>query len=74
MLSTNLKFYRKNAGLTQLELAEKLHAGQSTVAQWENGERTPPIKRLIDIAGALGCTPAELIEVKTSESKEDENT
>lgn len=73
MVSENLKSYRKAAGLTQQGLAEKLHTGQSTVAQWENGERTPPVKRLISIATALGCTPAELLEIKDSKGEEDEN-
>ena len=54
MISEQLKMYRKSAGMTQQALAKQLNTGQSTVAQWENGERTPPVKRLLEIAKVLG--------------------
>lgn len=70
MFSERLKAYRKAAGLTQQALAEQLHAGQSTVAQWENGARTPQVKRLLDIAGVLGVTPSALLDNQTKEAEE----
>lgn len=64
MIGENIRSYRKAAGLTQNALANRLNTGQSTVAQWEGGERTPPIKRLLDIARVLGVAPADLLETK----------
>lgn len=60
--------YRKSAGMTQQTLADRLHTGQSTVAQWENGDRTPPVKRLLDIAAVLGVAPSALLDAGVEES------
>lgn len=70
MISEQLKMYRKSAGLTQQALAKQLHTGQSTVAQWESGERTPPVKRLLDIAGALGVAPSALLDDQAGKREE----
>ena len=34
----NLKLYRKESGLTQEQVAEKLNVSRQAVAKWENGE------------------------------------
>lgn len=62
MIGQNIRIHRKAAGLTQEALAKQLNTGQSTIAQWETGERTPPVKRLLDIARALKVSPAVLLE------------
>ena len=49
-----LKEYRKNQGLTQEELAEKLHVSRSAVAKWENGLGLPSDDSLDDIAALFG--------------------
>lgn len=69
MVAETVRAHRKAAGLTQKELAEKLQTGQSTVAQWENGVRTPPIKRLFDIAEVLGVAPAVLLGNQAQDRK-----
>lgn len=71
MVSDRLKEYRKAAGLTQQALAERLHAGQSTVAQWETGVRTPPVKRLLDIAAVLGVAPSAMLDAGAEENEGD---
>ena len=53
---------QKDLGITQAELAKRLHAAQSTVAMWENGTREPKLSELEKIAKALLTTPAKLIE------------
>lgn len=56
----NIEFYRKRAGLTQAELAEKLNVDQSAVSHWEKGD-WPPRRRLLPIlAQALDVTVEEL--------------
>ncbi len=42
MLKDNIKKARLDAGLTQLEVAEKLGVAQAQYARWENGGRNPP--------------------------------
>lgn len=51
-----LKLLRKEMGLTQTELAEKLGLKQATVAKLEKGERTPYIDYFIELAKFFNCT------------------
>lgn len=59
---------RKQVGLTQKELGEKLGIAYQTVAQWENNLRNPKIETLQKIAAALGVEAIELVP----EEKQDE--
>ena len=45
-----LKELREYEGLTQREVAEKIHVDRSTYAGWENGKDIIPLKRLNDLA------------------------
>jgi len=49
-----LREARKNAGLTQQEVADRLRKPQSFVAKYENGERRLDFVEMIDVAGVLG--------------------
>lgn len=48
-----LKIARKEAKITQVELAKKLNVTQGTVANWERGVREPDIETIQRIATAL---------------------
>ena len=54
--------YRKKAGLTQIELAEKIGASQSALSRWESGKETPSMEILEKIAETLEITPFDLFE------------
>lgn len=41
---------RKEQGLTQEQLAEKIFVSKKTISNWENGRTTPDIESLIQIA------------------------
>lgn len=43
VIGSRIKFLRARDGLTQRELASKLHIGNSTLSQYENGDRVPSI-------------------------------
>lgn len=62
-----IKQYRKDKGLTQAQLGEKLGVAQSTVATWEMGEIAPRTKTLIKIAEVLQCTVDELLQKEPGE-------
>lgn len=53
---------RKQRGLTQGELAERMNVEQPTVQRWEAGKREPSISTLQDIARALGVRPSEFFD------------
>ena len=60
-LRSVLKDVRKAAGLTQIELAERLHMEQSNLSKIERGERYIDTLLFIDYCRACGAVPAEVI-------------
>lgn len=55
-----IKAARKEAGLTQAELAAKLNVPYQSISQWERGTRSPKIETLERIADALGVPISEI--------------
>ena len=60
-LAKNLIRYRKNAELTQAELAEKLNYSDKAVSKWERAESVPDLYVLKQIADFYGVTIDTLI-------------
>ena len=56
LLAKNLAYYRKQSGLTQLELAEKFNYSDKSVSKWERGEGFPDIFVLKSLADFYGIT------------------
>lgn len=54
---------RKEAGLTQLELASRLGKPQSYISKAERGERRIDVVEFIELADALDVEPAMLISL-----------
>jgi transcriptional regulator with XRE-family HTH domain len=48
---------RKNAGVTQEDVAERLNRHQSFVSKYENGERRVDLIEFLDLAEAIGFDP-----------------
>lgn len=53
---------RKNAGLTQLQLAEKLNYSDKAVSKWERAEAVPDVTALISIADLFGVSLDSLVK------------
>lgn len=53
---------RKNAGLTQAAVAEKLNIAAASVCQWEKGKTLPESARLPEIAKLYNCTVDDLLK------------
>ncbi len=60
-VSENIRNCRKEAGLTQKELARRCNLAEITIRQYETGKREPRRGQIEKIADALGVPPAELI-------------
>jgi len=60
-LSEKVIYYRKRAGLSQEQLAEKLGVSRQAVSKWETGEASPDVNKLRALAEALGVTADELL-------------
>jgi transcriptional regulator with XRE-family HTH domain len=64
-LGERIKELRKAARLTQGELAEKVGVNPHTIKDYEAGRRSPPMKKLDLIAGAVGVSTSDLVNVST---------
>ena len=65
----NLKFYRKRAGLSQAELAEKCNVSNGTIGNIECGTTKPSFDLIFILASALKVPTSELF--KSAEVTED---
>ena len=61
IFSEKLQLIRKNKGLTQEELAEKLDISRQAVAKWESGQAYPDISNLIQISNLFNVTVDYLV-------------
>ena len=61
MFSENLKALRKQKGMTQEELASRLHVVRQTVSKWEQGRSVPDADLLVRLAEVLETTVAVLL-------------
>ena len=59
IFSEKLQLIRKNKGLTQEELAEKISVSRQAVAKWESGQGYPEITNLIQISNLFHVTDLE---------------
>ena len=69
MLSENLQNLRKARGLSQEELAERIHVVRQTVSKWEKGLSVPDADLLIRLADTLH-TPVSALLGDTVEPEE----
>jgi len=61
LLLTVLKAARKRAGVSQIDLAERLGNTQTFVSKCERGERRIDVVELVEFAEALGVPPLGLL-------------
>lgn len=61
---------RKEKGLTQRELAQRLFVSDKAVSKWERGLSIPDTALLVPLAQALGVTVTELLEGREMERSE----
>ncbi len=60
-IAKNLIQYRKAAGFTQAELAEKINYSDKSVSKWESGNGVPDVYVLIELAKIFGVTVDDLV-------------
>ncbi|MHB1535271.1 MAG: helix-turn-helix domain-containing protein [Acidimicrobiales bacterium] len=57
-----LRFARRQAGMTLGQLSRAVGRPPSYLSQLENGHREPRLSTVNQLAGALGCPPAQLLD------------
>lgn len=60
-LEEQIKHYRKQAGLSQEKMAEKIGVSRQAITKWENGTGTPDIANLMAIADLFQISVDELL-------------
>lgn len=63
-LATQLPLLRKEAGISQGQLADQLNISRQSVSKWENGTAIPDLERVIEIANILHVSLDELVLAK----------
>lgn len=69
MLGENLRRVRERRGITQEELAERVHVVRQTVSKWEKGLSVPDADLLMAVAEALQVSVSDLIGVDAVQAK-----
>lgn len=69
MFSHNLKTLRKQKGLSQEELAARLHVVRQTVSKWEKGLSVPDAVLLVQLAEILEVSVATLLGENVPDDK-----
>ena len=71
MLNENIKALRKSKGLSQQELAVKLHVVRQTVSKWEQGLSVPDSDLLLSLSEALETPVSTLLGETVAEREAD---
>lgn len=66
-IAKNLIYYRKRAGFTQAELAEKINYSDKSVSKWESGGGVPDVYVLMKLSKLYGVSIDELVCGETPE-------
>ena len=61
-IAANIASLRKNSGMSQAELAEKLHYTDKAISKWERGESTPDVDSLDEISKIFNVSIEYLFE------------
>lgn len=64
MFGENLKAIRVQKGLSQEELAVRLHVVRQTISKWEKNRSVPDAELLIRLAELLEVPVSELLDIK----------
>ncbi|MDD6906117.1 MAG: helix-turn-helix transcriptional regulator [Finegoldia magna] len=72
MLNENIKSLRKQNGLSQEELANKMHVVRQTVSKWERGLSVPDSDSLINLSEILHTSVSVLLGENIEETQQTE--
>lgn len=61
-VSSQIKKYRSNMGISQEELAEKIYVSRQTVSNWETGKNYPDIHSLLLLSSLFNVSLDQLIK------------
>ncbi len=71
-IANRLLEYRKKAGFSQEELAEKIGVSRQAVSKWERSEASPDTDNLVMLAELYGVSLDEMLGLKTAKTEKSE--
>ncbi len=71
IVANNLTELRKNARLTQAELAEKINYSDKSISKWERGEALPDLKVLMQLADLYGVSIEYFVTKDAGQNKKE---
>ncbi len=69
IIAANVSELRRQSGVTQLELAERLNYSDKAVSKWERGESYPDVATLKEIADQFSVTVDYLLQAEHPQEK-----
>jgi transcriptional regulator with XRE-family HTH domain len=66
-LGEQIRATRREGGITQEEVAERLSLNRTTIVNIEKGRQRLAVHQLVNLAAVLGCEPASLLPSEVSE-------
>lgn len=73
-LNEKIIYCRKQAGMSQVDLADALKVSRQSVSKWETGESNPDIKRLSELAKLFNVSADLLLSETEEEMPQGKNT
>ena len=62
MLSERIYQFRRNSGLSQEQLSEKIGVSRQAISKWESGISTPELEKLLALSECFDITIDELVK------------
>ena len=70
IIARKISHRRKELGITQKELAEKLNVSDKTLSRWETGKQIPDALTMLEITKALNMTINEIYGIEQKEKND----
>jgi transcriptional regulator with XRE-family HTH domain len=70
LIGKNLSQFRRERGITQADLAERIDVDAETISRFERGTVTPSVATLERLCGALDCRWSDLLEGVSAASQQ----
>ncbi len=68
-IGNKIRKYRKESGLTQEQLADKINVTKSRISNWEQGINRPYADIIGNICRALNVSPSDLLDVHLTDDE-----
>ena len=70
MLSEKIYRFRRERGLSQEQLAEKIGVSRQAISKWESGASTPELEKLLTLSACFGVTLDTLVNDEPAASED----